>query len=46
MFKFPFDTQVCYVTFGSLSGMDYIIRVENILDHVDVRLLIKNQEFR
>ena len=46
MFKFPFDSQVCYITFGNIVDVDDIINITNLMDHIDLTFFIENQEFR
>ena len=43
IYKFPFDTQVCYVTFGNIADSDIIVTATNLTDKVDFSLFIKNQ---
>ena len=46
MFKFPLDSQVCYITFGNIVDVDDIINITNLMDHIDLTFFIENQEFR
>ena len=46
IFKFPFDTQVCYLKFGNIIDMDEVINGTNAEDYVHFGQFMKSQEFR
>ena len=46
MFKFPFDTQICYIKIGNIVDIDEVVNAMYLEDRIDFTHLIKNNEFR